>query len=206
MRQRRLKIAIQKNGRLTEGSLHFLKSLNLDLNKPDNQLVHHCQNYPLDIFYVRDDDIITYVKYKAVDLGIVGENLLSERLDRVRILSKLNFGFCSLQVAVPKDSRIQTIEKLSGLTIATSYPKLTTLFFRKRNIPVHVLKVAGSSEVTINLGLADAIAEVVSTGKTLNLHNLIPIQKILDSQAILISSINTDHEKQLLIDQLLEHE
>src|SRR5204863_171308 len=147
-------LAVQKNGRLTEETLNFLRSSGLEFESSKQRLFSSCRNFPLEILYLRDDDIPDYVASRTVDLGILGQNILNEERPKVKKLLNLRYGFCSLIVAVPKESEIRNINELKGKTIATSYPKSTKKFFQKNNIPVDVVSISGSVEITPALGVS----------------------------------------------------
>lgn len=186
-----LKLAIQKDGRLTTESLDLLKKVGLDFEIYQRELYSICQNFPLEIIFVRDDDIPNYVQMGKVDLGIVGQNLLYEQKYKVVEVFPLGFAHCSLVVAAPKGSEITSIKQLKDKTVASSYPRSAKDFFNKNGISVKILKISGSVEITPALGLADAIVDLTSTGSSLALNELNPICKIFDSQAVLIGNNKT---------------
>lgn len=183
-----LKLAIQKEGRLTEETLEFLRKSGLEFESYKQKLFSSCRNFPLEILYTRDDDIPDYVASGVVDLGVIGQNILNEKRPNVKKLLNLKYGFCSLIVAVPKESKIESINYLKGKTIATSYPKSSEKFFKENKIPVKTVSIRGSLEITPALGVADAIVDLTSTGSTLALNDLRIIEKIYDSEAVLIAN------------------
>ena len=183
-----LKLAIQKQGRLTDETLEFLRKSGLEFESYKQRLFSSCRNFPLEILYVRDDDIPNYVASGTVDLGILGQNVLNEKRPKVKKLLNLRYGFCSLIVAVPKESKIIEINELKDKTIATSYPESTKKFFVENNIPVEVVSISGSVEITPALGVAEAIVDLTSTGSTLALNDLRALTKIYDSEAVLIAN------------------
>lgn len=201
-----LKLAVQKNGRLTQETINLLYEAGLEFDVYKQSLFSSCRNFPLDILYLRDDDIPNYVERGAVDLGVVGQNILYESNKRVTNIIGLNFGFCSLSIAIPEESNIKKIEQLKDARIVTSYPNATKEYFKKKNIPVNIIAVSGSVEIAPALGLADAIVDLVTTGRTLALNDLRIIEKIYDSQAILIagSKNNLSEEKQILMQKLID--
>ena len=205
MANNKLKLAIQKNGRLTEETVGFLRSSGLEFESYQQRLFSTCRNFPLEIVYVRDDDISDYVKSGAVDLGVVGQNLINETRPNIRKLLNLRYGFCSLSLAVPKESTIKSVKDLDNKTIATSYPSSTEYFFKKRNIKVNIIKIKGSVEITPILGIASAIVDLVSTGSTLALNDLRIIEKLYDSEAVLLANpLSLKNEKKTKeIDKLL---
>lgn len=142
----------------------------------------------MEILYIRDDDIPDYVEAGTVDIGILGQNILNEKRPKVKKLLNLRFGFCSLVVAVPKESAIDDISKLTGYKIATSYPKSTEKFLKEQKIPASIVAISGSVEITPALGVADAIVDLTSTGSTLALNDLRILTKIYDSESVLIAN------------------
>lgn len=183
-----LKLAVQKEGRLTEETLEFLRKSGLEFESYKQKLFSSCRNFPLEILYVRDDDIPDYVASGTVDLGILGQNLLYEERPKVKKLLNLRYGFCALSIAVPKESEINDIADLNGKTIATTYPKSTLNFLKKNNVSAQMVKISGSVEIAPTLGVAQAIADLMSTGSTLALNDLRPLTKIYDSEAVLIAN------------------
>ena len=200
-----LKLAIQKEGRLTQESLEFLRKSGLEFESYRQKLMSSCRNFPLEIIYVRDNDISGYVENGIVDLGILGQNLLNEKRPKVKKLLDLRYGFCSLVIAVPKESKIQNIEDLKGKKIATAYPRSTSGYFRKNRIPIKIVAISGSVEITPILGMADAVTDLTSTGSTLALNDLRVICEIYDSESVLISTLKlmVDDRKRSLLDKLL---
>ena len=194
-----LKLAIQKQGRLTEETLEFLRKSGLEFESYRKKLFSLCRNFPLEILYVRNDDISDYVSSGIVDLGIVGQNTLYEERPKVRKLLNLRFGFCSLFIAVPKESSVKSIIDLQGKVVATSYPESTKKFFEKNRIKVNIFKINGSVELAPALGVAEAIVDLVSTGSTLALNDLRMLTKIYDSEAVLIANNETVVDNKLLL-------
>lgn len=194
-----LKLAIQKEGRLTEETLEFLRKSGLEFENYKQRLFSLCRNFPLEILYVRNDDISDYVSSGIVDLGIIGQNTLYEERPKVKKFLNLRYGFCSLFVAVPKESAIKNIADLNGKTVATSYPNSTKKFFEKNRIKINIFEISGSVELAPSLGVADAIVDLVSTGSTLALNDLRMITKIYDSEAVLIANKETEVNNELLL-------
>ncbi|HSA83843.1 MAG TPA: ATP phosphoribosyltransferase [Patescibacteria group bacterium] len=186
-----LKLAIQKEGRLTDETIDFLRKSGLEFDSYKQRLFSSCRNFPLEILYVRDDDIPNYVESGIVDLGIVGQNILNEKRPQVKKVLNLRYGFCSLIVAVPKESEIETIQQLKNKKIATSYPKSTLKFFKKKNAPVEIVNIKGSVEITPALGVADAIVDLTSSGSTLAINDLRILENIYDSEAVLLANEQT---------------
>lgn len=183
-----LKLAIQKEGRLTEETLEFLRTAGLEFESYKQRLFSLCRNFPLEILYVRDDDIPDYVASGTVDSGILGQNLLYEDRPKVKKLLNLRFGFCTLTIAIPKESAVKSLADLKDKTIATTYPQSTANFFKKNNLSVNIVRISGSVEIAPVLGIAVAIADLTSTGSTLALNDLRPLAKIYDSEAVLIAN------------------
>ena len=197
-----LKLAIQKNGRLTESTVSLLRSAGLEFENYQQKLFSSCRNFPLNIVYLRDDDIPDYVASGAVDLGIVGENIIYEQNSDVITKIKLNFGFCSLCLAVPKESTVQSVQELVGGKIATSYPKSTKKYLKNKGVNVGITEINGSVEIAPSLQMADAIVDLVSSGSTLALNDLRVVEKVFNSQAVLIENKNIVKEKSDLIQKL----
>lgn len=183
-----LKIAVQRKGRLSMDSLLLLKTTGLSFDSYEGRLFSRCHNFPLDILYLRDDDIPEYVQDGVADLGIVGLNLVEEKRAALSSLDELDFGFCSLCIAVPGEHGPDTLEELRGKRIATSHPNVLTEFLQKRKIDARVIRISGSVEITPALDIADAICDLVSTGSTLKMNGLKPITTVLESQAVLVAN------------------
>lgn len=183
-----LKIAIQKSGRLNEKSVELLKNCGLSFENYKSSLISAVSNFPLEILFLRDDDIPEYVQDGIADLGIVGENMISETEASVSHLQKLGFGKCTLKLAVQNNSSIETLAGLNGKSIATSYPVTLKKFLDKNNINADIRTISGSVEISPGLGLSDAIFDIVSTGGTLKSNGLKPFADVLSSEAVLIGS------------------
>lgn len=196
-----IKIAVQKEGRLTEDSLFLLRKAGLKFENYKQRLLVSCKNEPVDILYVRDDDIPSYVMSGAADLGIVGQNMVYESSVKVKKLLNLRFGFCTLSVAVPEDSPIMRPEELSGKAVATSYPRSTKKYFDTLGIKTKVIKISGSVEVAPSAGISDAIVDLVASGNTLKLNGLKKIADIYQTEAVLIAN-KKPKEAQPLVDSL----
>ena len=181
-----LKIAIQKSGRLNEKSVELLKNCGLSFENYKSSLISSVSNFPLEILFLRDDDIPEYVQDGIADLGIVGENVISESEVNVSFLQKLGFGKCILKLAVQNNSTIGSIADLNGKSIATSYPVILEKFLKKNSIKAHIRTISGSVEITTGLGLSDAIFDIVSTGGTLKSNGLKPFADVMKSEAVLI--------------------
>ena len=200
---KRLIIALQKSGRLREGSLDLLKECGLKVDYRDGQLKVMTPDYPAELLFLRNSDSPQYVADGVVDLGIVGSNLLEEDESPVEIIQALNFSKCRLSFAVPKTSDIQSAQDLQGKRIATSYPNSVRKFLQKEGVSADIHTISGSVEIAPSLNLADAVADIVSTGNTLFQNNLREVFPFLYSEAVLIKGQNFDPEKQVLLDQLV---
>lgn len=189
MKRNNIRIAIQKEGRLRNPSLEYLESLGLQFPKQNGRtLVVPCKNADAEILYVRHSDVPQYVQNGAADFAIVGGNVLYEKDFKIREVEKLNFGKCSLVIAVPLDSSIQKIQDLEGERIATSYPNSLRKFLQKQKINAAIIEIRGSVEVAPALGLADAICDLTQTGNTLKENSLKTIETLFDSMAVFIES------------------
>ncbi|MFO7745379.1 MAG: ATP phosphoribosyltransferase [Psychroflexus sp.] len=199
----KLKIAIQKSGRLHDESLKILKDCGISINNGRDQLKVDASNFPLEIFYLRNGDIPQYLRDGIADLAIVGENLLHEKGEDLLIQKRLGFSKCKVSLAIPKQSDFKGVKDLEGKQIATSYPNTLQKFLDKHNVNANIHIINGSVEIAPNIGLADAICDIVSSGSTLFKNNLKESDIILKSEAVLTSSPNLNAEKQILLDKLL---
>ena len=181
-----LKIAIQKSGRLNEKSVEILKNCGLSFENYKSSLISTVTNFPLEILFLRDDDIPEYVQDGIADLGIVGENVITEVNADVTYLQKLGFGKCTLKIAIPNESEITAISGLEGKAIATSYPVILEKYLAENNVNAVVRTISGSVEIGPGLGLSDAICDIVSTGGTLKSNGLKPFAEVMKSEAVLI--------------------
>lgn len=199
----KLKIAIQKSGRLNEDSLKLLKACGILVNNGKDQLKVEVQNFPLEILLLRNSDIPQYVEDGVVDIAIVGENLLIEKEKDISIVEKLGFSKCRVSLAVPKEVSDTSLEYFEGKKIATSYPNTVISFLKKNNINAGIHTISGSVEIAPNIGLADGICDIVSSGSTLFKNGLKETQVILKSEAVLVKSEMLSDDKQVLLDRLL---
>jgi len=197
-----LKIAIQKSGRLNEKSVELLKNCGLNFDNYKSSLISPVSNFPLEILFLRDDDIPEYVQDGIADLGIVGENIIEETEVKVSYLQRLGFGKCSLKIAVPNNNAIQSLQELNGKSIATTYPVILGKFLQQQNIKADIRTISGSVEISPGLGLSDAICDLVSTGGTLKSNGLTAFADVLSSEAILIGC--KTNENQELIQELIQ--
>jgi ATP phosphoribosyltransferase len=201
----RLRLAIQRNGRLTDDTLMLLRLIGLEFESYGQKLLSRCRNFPLSILYGRDDDIPGYVGLGTADLGIVGRNLIYEEGADVVELTALGFGYCSLVIAVLRDSPYQTIDDVKAVKIASSYPNSARRFFAGHGAAPEVISISGSVEMAPSLGLSEAIVELTATGSTLLLNDLRQIHTILESQAVLVANpaAMADPVKRTEIDRLM---
>ncbi len=201
--QETLKIAVQKSGRLYEGSMKLLKECGIEISNGNNQLRVIAANFPVEVFFLRDDDIPEYVQDAVADIGFVGENVVRESNKEAEVIEKLSFGKCRLSLAVPKSGPLQTIEDLNGKRIATSYPFILSKFLNEKNITASIHEISGSVEIAPRIGLADAICDLVSSGSTLFTNELKEIETLLFSEAVLISNKKLSTEKRIILESLL---
>ena len=199
----KLKIAIQKSGRLNEESLNLLKSCGIRIENGIDQLKVSVPNFPLEIFYLRNSDIPQYIEDGVVDIAIIGENLLIEKENNVKVIEKLGFSKCRVSLAVPKEVDVTDVSYFNGRKIATSYPNTVKNFLAKNNVVSEIHTISGSVEIAPNIGLADGICDIVSSGSTLFKNGLKETQVIMKSEAVLASSFNLSEEKQDVLDKLL---
>ncbi|KQB42415.1 ATP phosphoribosyltransferase [Flavobacterium aquidurense] len=197
-----LKIAIQKSGRLNEDSIQILKDCGISINNGNDQLKAEASNFPLEVLYLRNSDIPQYLIDGVVDLAIVGDNLLVEKGKHIEVIQKLGFSKCKVSVAVPKTFEYNSIQDLAGLRVATSYPNTVNEYFNSFGLTVDIHQISGSVEIAPNIGLADAIVDIVSSGSTLFKNNLREVEVILKSEAVLAVSPKVSPEIQKHIDTL----
>ena len=193
-----LKIAIQKSGRLNEKSVEILKNCGLSFENYKSSLISTVTNFPLEILFLRDDDIPEYVQDGIADLGIVGENVIIEAGADVSYLQPLGFGKCTLKIAVQSSSTITELAELNGKAIATSYPVILQKYLSENNVDAQIRNISGSVEIGPGLGLSDAIFDIVSTGGTLKSNGLKPFKNVMDSEAVLICSKGMESNPEIL--------
>ena len=198
-----LRIAIQKSGRLSEESIKLIKECGIKINNGKGKLMSTASNFPLEILFLRDDDIPGYVFDKVADIGIVGENVALEKSLDIRTVLKLGFSKCRLSIAIPKEKSYKGLKDLEGKNIATSYPNITRDYLIKNGIKSDIHEISGSVEIAPGIGLADAICDIVSSGSTLLSNGLQEVETILKSEAVLIGPENLDESKQEILDDLL---
>ena len=198
-----LKIAVQKSGRLYEGSMKLLKECGIEVSNGNNQLRVKAANFPVEIFFLRDDDIPEYVQDAVADIGFVGENVVREKNKQVDPLEKLGFGKCRLSLAIPKNGILKSVADLDGKKIATSYPVILGDYLREKNINASIHEISGSVEIAPRIGLADAICDLVSSGSTLFTNELMELEVLLQSESVLISNKKLSAEKKIILESLL---
>jgi ATP phosphoribosyltransferase len=198
----KLKIAIQKSGRLHEDSMRLLKECGIDISNGGNKLKAAAANFPLEVYFLRDDDIPQYVEDAVADAGIVGENVVYEKKKEVEVMEQLGFGKCRLSIAIGRNEEYMS-NSLQGKRIATSYPVLLQEYLTENKITAEIHEISGSVEIAPGIGLADAICDLVSSGSTLLTNGLKEAETILHSQAVLVRNKNLDSEKEKLLQRLL---
>jgi ATP phosphoribosyltransferase len=199
---RRLRLAIPNKGRLIEPTVKLLRDAGLVFEAGDRALVARVQNFDLDILFVRTNDVVEFVEDGVAELGVTGLDLVAEAGSKAPQLRKLGFGRCRLTIAVPNDSPLRTPEDLAGLRVATSHLNLTRRFFEARSIPVDVIPVSGAAEVAPRLGLAEAIVDLVSTGSTMVVNGLRPVEEVFESEAVLLANRKAADEHSELLDTI----
>ena len=198
----KLKIAVQKSGRLNEDSMQILKDVGISIDNGKDQLKASAKNFPLEIFYLRNGDIPQYLKDGVVDVAIIGENVLIEKGNDIKIAEKLGFSSCKVSVAVPKGVKYNSVKDLEGKRIATSYPNTVNQFLEKNGVKANLHIINGSVEIAPNIGLADAIVDIVSSGSTLFKNNLKEAEVILKSEAVLAVSPLISNDNQAILNRL----
>lgn len=199
----KIKIAIQKSGRLSEKSIELLKECGIKVSNSDRKLKTSASNFPMEILFLRDDDIPQYVEQGVADIGILGENEVWEKDKDVRVIEKLGFAGCRLSLAIPKDEKYTGLEYFNGKRVATSYPKILSKYFQEKGINVKIEELGGSVEIATGIGLADGIFDIVSTGSTLIMNGLKEAEAIIQSEAVIIGNKNLSPRKTELLEQLL---
>ena len=199
----KLKIAIQKSGRLSEKSLELLKECGIKISNGDRKLKTEAKNFPIEVLFLRDDDIPQYVEQGVADIGILGENEVWEKGKNIKTIEKLGFANCKLALAIPKDENYTGLSFFNNKKVATSYPKILKKFFDEKGINVEIEEIGGSVEIAPGIGLADAIFDIVSTGSTLLMNGLKEVEIVTLSEAVLIVNNNLDNNKQNILEKLL---
>ena len=198
-----LRIAIQKSGRLQEDSLRLLKESGLSFSNGKDQLKTQVRNFPVEILFLRDDDIPQYIEDHVADVGIVGENVWIEKQKKNELVKRLDFARCRLSIAVPRSENYTGIPYLQGKNIATSYPVIVQQFLDKHKITAGIHEISGSVEIAPGIGLADAICDIVSTGSTLMSNGLKEVETVMQSEAVLITSPKLAAPKKEILKKLL---
>ena len=183
----RLRIAIQKSGRLSESSQDLIRKCGIRIPQ-GGSLRSEAVNFPLDLLFLRDDDIPQYIADGVIDAGIVGENIVAEKEPSLRVVQKLGFGKCRLSLAIPKGETYEDIEWFKGKKVATSYPGILSRFFEQKGIQAEIEEISGSVEIAPGIGLADAVCDIVSTGSTLLSNGLKEVETVMRSEAVLVTS------------------
>ena len=197
-----IRLALQKSGRLNLESLKILEDCGISIDNGKDQLKTSARNFPMEVFFLRNSDIPQYIRDGVVDLAIIGENLLVEKGADLQVLEKLGFAKCKVSIAVPKELKFKGLKDLEGKRIATSYPNTVKIFLNENNINADLHIINGSVEIAPNIGLADAICDIVSSGSTLFKNNLKEVVEIAKSQAVLVQANSLTSDKIELIDKL----
>jgi ATP phosphoribosyltransferase len=198
----RIRLAIQKSGRLNEDSLRILKECGISIDNGKDQLKASARNFPLEVFYLRNSDIPQYLSDGVVHAAIIGENVIIENGGDIKVEEMLGFSKCRVSLAIPKSNSYNGVEDLKGKRIATSYPNTVNDFLRQNGINADLHIINGSVEIAPNIGLADAICDIVSSGSTLFKNNLKEVEVLLKSEAVLAVSPRIDQETRALFEQL----
>jgi ATP phosphoribosyltransferase len=198
-----LRIAIQKSGRLQEGSLELLKESGLSFSNGKDQLKTQARNFPVEVLFLRDDDIPQYIEDKVADVGIVGENIFAEKQKNNTLVKRLDFAKCRLSIAIPRSENYTGLKSLHGKNVATSYPNIVKAYLSKHKVDAGIHEISGSVEIAPGIGLADAICDIVSTGSTLLSNGLKEVEVVMQSEAVIIANPNLDKEKKDILDKLL---
>lgn len=199
----KLKIALQRSGKLSEGSKELLRKCGIGFLNGGDKLRAEASDFPLEIFFLRDDDIPDYVADGVADIGIVGENIVAEDPKNVEILEKLDFGRCRLSIAVPKTVEYEGVADFAGKRIATSYPGVLGKYLSERGVTADIHEISGSVEIAPSIGLADAVCDLVSSGSTLFSNGLREVETVMESEAVLIARPGLDPERSVSLEKLL---
>ena len=199
----RLKIAIQKSGRLTEDSQNLISECSIEIQDGKRQLLAPSPNFPIDLLYLRDDDIPQYIEDGIADVGILGENIFVESGASLRIAKRLGFAKCRLSLAVQRSEKYNGSDFFQGKRIATTYPNIVKKYLAEKGISAEIHQISGSVEIAPNIGLADAICDIVSTGSTLMSNGLKEVETVMFSEALMVANQNLSAEKELILQKLL---
>lgn len=200
---KKIRIAIQKAGRLNEDSLGILKDAGISIDNGKDQLKASARNFPMEVFYLRNGDIPQYLRDGVIDIAIVGENLLIEKGEDIAIAQKLGFSKCKVSLAIPKGKTYSAVTDFEGKKIATSYPNTVKRYLEEKGVTADLHIISGSVEIAPSIGLADAICDIVSSGSTLFKNNLKEVEVMLTSEAVLAVSPAIDQERKAILDKLL---
>lgn len=203
MRENRLKIAIQRSGRLSEASVGLLKRCDISFENGLGKLRSVADNFPLEILFLRDDDIPRCVEDGVADVGIVGENVLAETCPGTDVIEKLGFGKCRLSIAVPRSFEYSSIADLAGKRIATGYPRILEKYLAEQKVAAEIHPISGSVEIAPGIGLADAVCDLVGSGNTLFTNGLAEVETVMNCEAVLIAGRSVTDEARSLIDRLV---
>lgn len=198
--QNRLRIALQKSGRLSEDSLKLIKECGISFNNGAGKLKAEADNFPAEFLFLRDDDIPGYVADGVADVGIVGENVMVEKNQNAIVAQKLGFSKCRLSIAVPRGQDYTGVQDLQNVSIATSYPKILSNFLQEHGIRADIHEISGSVEIAPSIGLANAVCDIVSSGSTLMSNGLREVETIFRSEAVLIAHADLPEAKQQILD------
>ncbi|AXT49383.1 ATP phosphoribosyltransferase [Aquimarina sp. BL5] len=198
----KIKIAIQKSGRLNQDSVQILKDCGISIDNGKDQLKAATRNFPMEVMFLRNGDIPQYLRDGVVDIAIIGENVLVEKGKDIAIAERLNFSKCKVSLAVPKDVEYNSIKDLDGKRIATSYPNTVNEYLKEKGISADLHQISGSVEIAPNIGLADAICDIVSSGSTLFKNNLKEVEIMLTSEAVLAVSPGISNENKEILKKL----
>ena len=196
-----IKIAVQKSGRLNEDSLKILKDCGISIDNGKDQLKASARNFPMEVLYLRNGDIPQYLEDGVVDMAIIGENILIENGGGIEVVERLGFSKCRVSIAIPKEASYRSVEDLKGKRIATSYPNTVASFLREKGVEADLHIINGSVEIAPNIGLADAICDIVSSGSTLFKNNLREVEVMLQSEAVLAVSPKIKPAQREILDQ-----
>jgi ATP phosphoribosyltransferase len=197
-----LRIAVQKSGRLNEDSMQILKDIGISIDNGIDQLKASARNFPVEVFYLRNGDIPQYLRDGVVDAAIIGENILIEKGNDLAFIERLGFSKCKVSIAVPKESKANSLKDLAGKRIATSYPETVKKFLKEQNIDAQLHTISGSVEIAPNIGLADGICDIVSSGSTLFKNGLKEIEVLLQSEAVLAVSPKISEERSVILKKI----
>lgn len=198
-----LRIAIQKSGRLSEGSIDLIKECGIKFSNGTGKLKSTAQNFPVEFLFLRDDDIPGYVEDGVADLGIVGANVVEEKQKNVKIIKHLGFSKCRLSLAISRDKSYEGVHFFEGKNIATSYPVILKNYLDKKGINAHIHEISGSVEIAPSIGLSDGVCDIVSSGSTLLSNGLKEVETIFQSDAVLIGRDNFSQVKTSILNKLL---